>query len=262
MRAKSHLTIVVPVDDNLKTFSANDSRGPTARLVWTLAVLLAAACGEPVRPAAEVGAELFRDPRLSESEFNTYSCATCHATVAEPGPEVRNAGYTLYDSAFRESWWGGYEVRLLDAVNVCYVSFMRGVAPLATDEPKSRALYEYLVSLSPSPRAPALPFTVVRDIVDVPRGDPGRGEAVYRAACQVCHGAMHTGAGRLGELVPTLPQVTQEYGQLFPGVPPGLVVIEKVRHGRFFGVGGTMPPYSLEALSNEELAALLAFLGL
>lgn len=245
----------------MKILLTGGSSGPALGLGWVLAVWVAA-CGEPVRPAAEVGAELFREPRLSESEFNTYACATCHATVAEPGPEVRNAGYTLYDSAFRESWWGGNEVRLLEAVNVCYVSFMRGVAPLTADEPRSRALYEYLVSLSPSPRAPALPFTVVKDIVDVPRGDPGRGEAVYQAACQVCHGAVHTGAGRLGELVPVLPEVTQGYGQLFPGVPPGLVVIEKVRHGRFFGVGGTMPPYSLEALSNEELGALLAFWGL
>jgi thiosulfate dehydrogenase len=41
-----------------------------------------------------------------------------------------------------------------------------------------------------------------------------------------------------------------------------VVVIEKTRHGRFFGVGGNMPLYSLEALSDEDLGALLAYLGL
>ena len=45
-------------------------------------------------------------------------------------------------------------------------------------------------------------------------------------------------------------------------MPKQLVVIEKVRHGQFFGVGGTMPLYSREALSDEDLGALLAFLAL
>ena len=53
------------------------------------------------------------------------------------------------------------------------------------------------------------------------------------------------------------------HGQRFGGgVPKQLVVIEKVRHGQFFGVGGSMPPYSQEALSDADLGALLAFLGL
>ena len=42
---------------------------------------------------------------------------------------------------------------------------------------------------------------------------------------------------------------------------PGLVVIEKVRHGRFFDIGGVMPPFSLESLSNAQLSDLLAFLN-
>ena len=127
---------------------------------------------------------------------------------------------------------------------------------------KSRALYEYLVSLSPDTQAPAQPFTLVKNIDDVPRGDPGRGADVYKAACQECHGEPHTGQGRVTELASILPDVAQDYGELFPGVPPGLVFIEKVRHGRFFGVGGNMPPYSQEALSDEDLGALLEFLRL
>ncbi len=228
--------------------------------VLGLLALGAVGCG-PVK-AVDYGEELFRDARLSESEFNSFSCATCHATTATPEAGRMYSGYTLHNVASRPSWWGGYETRLLDAVNFCYTAFMRGVTPLTPDEPRSRALYEYLVSLSPEPSAQALPFTVVKDIADVPRGDTGRGEAVYRAACQDCHGAVHSGQGRLTELAPVLPEVTREYGELFPDVPAGLVVIEKTRHGRFFGVGGNMPPYSLEALSDEDLGALLAYLGL
>jgi thiosulfate dehydrogenase len=225
-----------------------------------LAGLLVAGCGPT--SAADFGEELFQDSRLSESRFNRFSCATCHSTTAAPEAGRINAGYSLHDSAFRPSWWGGYETRLLDAVNFCYVSFMRGVSPLAPEDPKSRALYEYLVSISPNPDAPALPFTVVKDIADVPRGDAGRGAEVYRAACQTCHGEPHTGRNRISDQASVLPEVVNEYEALFPGVPKQEVVIEKVRHGQFFGVGGNMPLYSREALSDADLGALLAFLGL
>ena len=226
--------------------------------------LLGVGCGgeEPVA-AADFGEQLFRDARLSDSDFNDFSCATCHSTEPAPGDGKQYAGYSLHDSAFRASWWGGYETRLLDAVNVCYVNFMRGVTPLSEDEPKGRALYEYLVRISPNRDAPALPFTVVKDILEVPpRGSAERGAEVYRAACLECHGELHSGNGRITTSASILPEVTSEYAEVFPGVAPSLIVTEKVRHGRFFGVGGTMPLYSREALSDEDLGALLAYLGL
>lgn len=218
--------------------------------------------GDEPETAAEYGERLFNDSRLSSSEFNSFSCATCHAVTPTPAAGRLDSGYSLYDVAFRERWWGGYETRLLDAVNFCYVSFMRGVQPLPEDSPQSRALYEYLVSISPNRPTEPRPFTVVKDITEVPRGSAGRGGEVYRAACQGCHGEPHTGTGRLTDDASLLPEVTADYARLFPGVPPALVVIEKVRHGPFFKVGGTMPLYSQEALSDEDLGALLAFLGL
>jgi thiosulfate dehydrogenase len=224
------------------------------------AALLAAGCGPT--PAAEYGEELFRDPKLSQSQYNAFSCATCHATAATLPQGQVYPGLSLHDVASRPNWWGGYETQLLDAVNFCYTAFMRGTTPLAPEDPRSRALYEYLASLGSDPQAPAQPFTLIKDIADVPRGSASHGADVYRAACQDCHGEAHSGKGRLTQLAPLLPEVSQEYGQLFPGVAPGLVFIEKVRHGRFFGVGGNMPPYSREALSDEDLGALLAYLGL
>lgn len=224
--------------------------------------LLAAGCDGGATSAADFGEELFQDARLSDSQFNSFSCATCHATTPTPEDGRMYAGYTLHDSAFRPSWWGGYETSLLDAVNFCYVNFMRGVSPLEPEDPKSRALYEYLVRISPDRQAPALPLTVVKNVEDVPRGDATRGAQVYRAACQTCHGETNTGRGRLTELASVLPNVVDDYEALFPGVPKQLVVIEKVRHGQFFGVGGNMPPYSQEALSDADLGALLTFLGL
>ncbi|RKH37954.1 c-type cytochrome [Corallococcus sicarius] len=218
--------------------------------------------GDAPEPAADFGETLFQDARLSDSTFNRFSCATCHVTTPEAPAGRIDSGPSLYNVAARPHWWGGYETHLLDAVNFCYLNFMRGVTKLAPEEPRSRALYEYLSRISPDAQAPAVPFTVVKDIEDVPRGDTARGEAVYRAACQNCHGATHTGEGRLTELASVLPEVTREYDRLFPGIPHAHVVIEKVRHGAFFGVGGSMPPYSREALSDADLGALLGYLGL
>ncbi|NOK35627.1 c-type cytochrome [Corallococcus exercitus] len=232
--------------------------------VAALLVGVLAGCGGEAEPraAADFGEELFQDARLSESTFNRFSCATCHVTTPEAPAGRMDSGHSLYNVAARPGWWGGYETHLLDAVNFCYVNFMRGVTKLEAEDPRSRALYEYLSRISPDAQAPALPFTVVKDIQDVPRGEVARGEAVYRAACQSCHGATHTGEGRLTELASLLPEVTQDYDRLFPGIPHAQVVIEKVRHGQFFGVGGNMPPYSTEALSDADLGALLTYLGL
>lgn len=226
--------------------------------------LALAACGSGTEPttAREHGARLFSDPGLADSRFNSFSCATCHATTQAPPPGLLSSGYTLFDTAVRPSWWGGYEARLIDAVNFCFVSFMRGVAPLQPEEDRAKALYEYLASISPSPAAEALPLTIVQDIRDVPRGDPGRGELVYAGACRVCHGALHTGEGQLTPLAVILPEYFSTYPDQFPDVPAAEVVIEKIRHGQFFRVGGTMPPYSLEALGDDDLGALLSYLGI
>ncbi|MBX5484795.1 MAG: cytochrome C oxidase Cbb3, partial [Myxococcaceae bacterium] len=58
------------------------------------------------------------------------------------------------------------------------------------------------------------------------------------------------------------PEITETYPTTFPGVNPRLVIIEKIRHGQFFGVGGNMPLYGREMLSDEQVADLLAYLGL
>lgn len=212
--------------------------------------------------AADFGAEIFQDARLSESNFNSFSCATCHSTSAEPDATRIDSGYSLRNVASRPSWWGGYEVDLLGAVNFCFVYFMRGVPELSEDDPKSKALYEYLMSISPAANTPTLPFTVVRNVTNIAKGNTARGEEVYRAACRVCHGEARSGSGRINDETPILPGVTEDYASRFPMVPPELVVVEKVRHGQFFHIGGNMPLYSKEALSDEDLGALLAFFGL
>ncbi len=85
---------------------------------------------------------------------------------------------------------------------------------------------------------------------------------MYAAACGSCHGWRDTGLGRLTERAPILPaQTLREHAYLAPPLQR-LVFVEKVRHGVFLGYSGTMPPFSRETISDADLGALLAFLGL
>jgi thiosulfate dehydrogenase len=105
-------------------------------------------------------------------------------------------------------------------------------------------------------------MTVVENVTAIPLGDATRGAELYRRACQYCHGEVHTGAGNILDRKVILPEATDEYDTIFKGVPHGLVVTEVVRHGRFFGVGGSMPFMTTELLSDADLGDILAFLGL
>lgn len=237
--------------------------------------LLAAACalGCEVDGGTEVvhgtavdhGAALFRDPGIAGTSFNDYACSTCH-TVGAPGegPAVR-AGADLRGVVDRPSYWGGTELELLRAINSCLYYYMLRDAPLAADDEQAEALYAYLASL-PAGASGAEPvaFTVIRDVEDLPPGDAAPGGAIYDLACRSCHGVARTGAGRVVERAPILPQQTlsEHPDPDYDDTDRRLVFIEKVRHGGFYGYGGQMPPLSLEKLSDEDLAHLLSFLGL
>jgi thiosulfate dehydrogenase len=222
------------------------------------------ACGDREVPAAELGERLFSDPSVSTSRANRFSCATCHR-VAPGGPLVipgsYDSGYNLAGVAGRPSWWGGYATTLLGAMNVCLQEFMGGRALLPQDD-GARQLGAYLAEESPPDPQPAAPFTIVRraDPLNGMTGDVSRGGVIYAGGCHRCHGAAHTGDGRLDSTFSIVPEDTRK---AFPA--PGearFATVEKLRHGRFFNIGGVMPLYSLEALSDQEVADLLAYLGL
>ncbi len=237
---------------------------PRTPLVVTLAgaallMGLGAGCG-PV-PAKDVGEQLFNDARLADSEVNKFSCATCHA-MGDPGDRVF-AGYDLKNAARRTRFWGGYSTNLLDATNACFTFFMRGTA-FTRDDPRARAIYEYLSSAADAPGGDAgedtLPLTIVENVVSLPKGDASHGADIWDHACAVCHGAPHTGEGRLTELAVLVPEASESFAKEI-GFPADLVVIEKIRHGAFFGIGGSMPPFTKEQLSDDDVADLITFLN-
>ncbi len=223
-----------------------------------LVALAALGCDDGALGAARAGLGWFTRASLSSEGENRASCVTCHDTAAAPS---RAVGGTLAGVTARPTFWNGAEDDLLDAVNACLTTFMRST-PIDRDDGRGRALFAYLATLS-GPGTPVT-YSIELAVTRAPSGgDAGRGAEVYDRACGRCHGEAHSGDGRLDPGAPTLPEEARALAtQHFPALPPGLVLTEKVRHGAFFGVGGWMPFFSLEALTDPELADLLAFLGM
>lgn len=229
------------------------------------------ACGP--QSAVERGEAVFASPALSASPSNPFSCATCHATGRDAPAAAdlsarRHPGFPLGDTTLRSKYWCGDQTSLLDAVNLCLVEFMRG-EPLPPENEDGRALFAYLQSLAGADAGtgagtgplPPRSCTIVRSIDDtylgsLPKGDPARGAPLYQAACGFCHGDKDTGQGRLSDRIVAIPQETIT----LHGAEAPAVLIEKVRHGKFFGIAGNMPPYPLESLSDAELADITAYL--
>lgn len=228
-------------------------------LVLSLILLSSAVSGCGPVEAEHRGQELFAESSVSVSPSNLFSCSTCHATTQQADGARRLPGYTLYGAPQRASYWGGSVPRLIDAVNVCVVDFMRG-EPLSLEDSTGLALLAYLRSLSAAPDD-ARPLTIVRNIdptyvAQLPPGDSERGDSLYHDACAYCHGDVHSGKGRLGSRVSILPDATVE---VFGGMARS-IMIEKIRHGKFFHIGGNMPMYATEMLSDAEVADIVEYL--
>jgi thiosulfate dehydrogenase len=234
------------------------SLGPLAALLLAASTL---ACSDDAPPQDRVsqGRSLFEGRSLSESNVNRYSCKTCHDADAAD-PTKKKPGAALAGVTLRPTFWGGQENDLLRSINACRRYFMFASTDLRADEPNAEALYAYLSSLEPGNSEP-VPFTVVRTVENLPRGDEASGQALFTTACSQCHGTLHEGVGRLRNTVPILPEDTLIEHLDYSPREQRLVFIEKTRHGLFLGYGGDMPPFSTEVLSDGELSDLLEALG-
>lgn len=249
-----------PAQLRLRTRSFWRSVGAVAMLSFL--ALPSGGCGP--EPAQERGQALASDPRLSPSPSNVFSCTTCHSVTATPADETRTLpGPSLRGALERPSFWGGGLHYVLDAVNQCFVDFMRGTA-FSPEDANGRALLAYLRTLDAgSPElAAAVPCTVVRNIdstylAQLPVGDPDRGQAAYERACAYCHGRAHTGDGRIGPYVTVIPEDTLSS---FGAAMTPAILVEKARHGRYFGIAGAMPFYCREVLSDGMLSDIVAYL--
>jgi thiosulfate dehydrogenase len=233
-----------------------------------LAVLGASACPadpeEIHKTAIEHGQALFDDPTASGASFNKLSCSMCHDEHAGDS-NLDKSGAPLAGALRRPTYWGGTEDTLLGSINACLYYFMQGSEPWKGDEDEATAIYAYLEALdaeaTDAERA-AVPFTIAP--VSVPgTGDPANGKTAYDASCATCHGAKSTGEGRTVDTAPLLPEQTLKAHPSpdYTDADRRLVFVEKTRHGGFLGYGGQMPPLSAERLSDQDVADLLAYLG-
>ncbi len=229
---------------------------------WTTALCaLATACGSSdggveVRTgsAADHGRALFDDPRTSPSASNVFACSTCH-----PGDKPADRTYvgaSLAGAALRASYWGGKRLDLLESINDCRTFFMDARRPWTRDDEDARAMFAYLVAAQGS--VDPLPFDTEARLPP-PSTDAARGGAVFERACRVCHGRAHDAAGRLVPFAPLLPEEIARTHPLSP-TDMRLYYVRRVRQGAFVSASGSMPPFSRQVLSDDDLGALLAFL--
>lgn len=234
-------------------------------LLWVCVTGAVAACsGTPEterRSAIEHGRDLFTTNAASESRANRFSCSMCHAADGSDGRIL--PGARLGGAVDRPTFWGGRENDLLRAVNQCRYYFMGASRSWKPDDEPAKAMWAFLATL-PRDAPGAQPFTVPPGAADLPAGDAARGAQVYEAACRVCHGASGTGDKRLREGIPTLPDESARYFASlgFDRNQTRITFVEKVRHGAFLGLYGTMPPFSTESLTDADLGALLSFFAL
>jgi thiosulfate dehydrogenase len=211
--------------------------------------------------AAEYGEKLFSDPALSDAASNRVSCTDCHSTTLETS---FLSGGSLKGVTKRPSYWGGAEIDLLRSINHCRYYFMAANVYWTGDEDEAVATYAFLESISQDEEGAAPQPFELGEVKDPKPGDAARGSKVFDAACRSCHGAPSSG---LGAIVPSADRLPQDTLAAHPEPEYSdedrrLVFVEKTRHGGFLGYGGTMPPFSLNVLSDEDLADLLTFLRL
>lgn len=222
------------------------------------AVMWGCASEEPV-PKAVDAPSWGQTYATSRPEGSLYACSDCHLVPAAPADTRHRPGHSLSGVTQRPHFWGGSEPDLLGAINHCRYWFMGRKTPWQADNQEARAMYAYLAAL-PADLPQAQTFTAVQQLYPVPPGDAVAGKATYLAACAWCHGAAVSGQGRLSKAIPRLPQDTFADHEGYTEAEVWAVFVEKVRHGPFWGYGGVMPPFGLEALSDDELGDVLSYL--
>jgi mono/diheme cytochrome c family protein len=194
-----------------------------------------------------LGEKLFHDPNVG-GPGNKMTCFHCHAKTdeREGGVVLKDdhirAAHTLYNSAQRPKFWGGFATTVGKASAICQKQFMLGDGLSAEQDAQLTA---YLEAISPD-SAPELDYrtnyrsmeTLLRDPTS---GDAAKGKKLADKYCMTCHLD-----GRVG-----------------PVWAPGLYepdwVVRRVR--RLEGhQNKQMPNWTIERLPDSDLRDIVTYL--
>jgi len=212
--------------------------------------LLTPACGEAnhTSRAPLEGLAVYQKPL---TDGNSFTCSTCHA-LTEPAPDgIRRPGHPIGNATRRSRWKNGKTPTFLAAVNSCVTEWM--VAQAWTEnEPRFRALRDFLDAQAPARSAPDVKFEIVEPPANLGGGDAERGRATFDSTCSVCHDVGGTGTIRGPRIAGSLR--APEY------VATRIRTSGSSTSSTYSGLtGGVMPFWAKDRLSDDELRDLVAF---
>jgi thiosulfate dehydrogenase len=155
---------------------------------------------------AYIGPEVAPDRRYAG---NNLACSNCHLSAG-----TRKFGlplFGLFGDFPQYNPRSGTEITIEQRIDSCLERSMNGRA-MPADAPEMKAMVAYIAFLSTGvPKGKQLPGMGAGKMPELDRAaDPVRGEAVYKRACAVCHGADGRGVRRgtpsadLGYMIPPL----------------------------------------------------------
>ncbi len=240
--------------------------GLTALLMLSLTIIANTEMSEK----AKVGRELFSDPSfggtLDPAKVSGLSCSDCHADFDEttnPDGRIR-AGHSIVGVPHRGTAKGGMITadifaRAAGGGGFCYQHFLQKIPsnkvdPTAIPEEQAEALMAYFEHVSGDNKGPQFQFATLdkdaasaaADKIIAMKGDAQRGWKLYAQACNVCHPtAKKSGIGT----------------QLVKRRPPRDLEKRKHQIAAYVRKGGfTMPFFSEDRLSDQEIADIVAFI--
>ncbi|MCH2108208.1 MAG: DM13 domain-containing protein [Polyangiaceae bacterium] len=211
-------------------------------------------CTDEQGAIAALGWDVYETP---SADGNSFACATCHA-LEDGGDEFFRPGHPLAGAPQRESFKNGQLGSFLAATNSCLQEWMRVPEPWTEDSEEFQALQELLLSVSQEEESSA----PIRFTIQPPPernfllgGDPLSGRERFNQTCALCHG--QDGVGSIRGLA-------LEGRALDPSLVASRVRLSGEVNSTVYDnlQGGVMPFWSLERLSDQELADISAFLAM
>lgn len=208
---------------------------------------------DPETPAVDQ-AQIIRGEAVFISpnpQGNVFSCGTCHS-ISEPASDgLRRAGHPLGNATKRSSYKNGQLSHMLDAANSCLTEWMN--APGWNESSEDwQDLYAYL-DIQTTQSSANVSYEIVDPPADLGDGNVLAGQNVFNSSCVVCHG--DDGAGT--DIGPRVAGI---------GLPADYIARRIRLSGRansqvYAGLlGGIMPFWSADRLSDMEIRDIVAFL--